>query len=103
MKYMRLWHTLLRAQWNEAQGKWHLRLRRPRFPEGAGDASKTSTTVEDDYEEFDDTADVLFLGTGSVTRWHWPQIDGLESFKGKLVHSAQWDISNSTDGGWEEG
>jgi cation diffusion facilitator CzcD-associated flavoprotein CzcO len=25
------------------------------------------------------------------SNWRWPSIDGLESFNGKLLHSARWD------------
>ena len=52
------------------------------------------------FEEFEDTADILFLGTGTLSRLLWPDIDGLKDFDGRLVHSAHWDIS---DGAWEEG
>lgn len=37
-----------------------------------------------------------FLLTGSTTEcslWKWPDIKGLDSFKGKKVHSADWDHS----------
>ena len=56
--------------------------------------------MDDEFEEFEDTADVLFLGTGSLSRWSWPDIEGLKDFKGRLMHSAQWDVS---EGSWEEG
>jgi cation diffusion facilitator CzcD-associated flavoprotein CzcO len=46
---------------------------------------------------FDDTADVLFLGVGTLNRWKWPDLEGLKEFGGTLVHTAQF-----TDGKWEE-
>ena len=114
MKYIRLQHELTYARWDEDSGKWNLRIRRLRFPRdvnGAMDgvprdseaspASDTYTPVDDEFEEFEDTADVLFLGTGSLSRWSWPDIEGLKDFKGRLMHSAQWDVSESNS--WEEG
>jgi cation diffusion facilitator CzcD-associated flavoprotein CzcO len=32
----------------------------------------------------------LYLPT-FLSNWQWPQIDGLHSFKGDLLHSASWD------------
>jgi hypothetical protein len=43
---------------------------------------------------------VLLLCIGSLSRWQWPDIEGLKEFGGTLVHSAQWDVG---DGAWEEG
>ncbi|KAF2768777.1 putative flavo protein [Teratosphaeria nubilosa] len=44
-----------------------------------------------------ETCDILVNACGFLNKWKWPKIDGLHDFKGKLVHTAQWD-----DGyGWE--
>lgn len=56
------------------KGKYHLKL-----VEG-------SRTIEEDV-------DVLINGTGFLSKWSWPKIPGLETFKGKLVHTADWDDS----------
>ncbi|KAI0275485.1 hypothetical protein BC834DRAFT_52296 [Gloeopeniophorella convolvens] len=81
MRYIKLQHELVHASWDGATGKWHLRVRH-------GD-----TVIED-------TADILFLGVGILHRWSWPDIPGLLDFKGRLLHSAEWNV---TDGAWEEG
>lgn len=39
----------------------------------------------------EDSADVLMTGTGLLNEWKWPSIPGLQSFKGQLLHSANWD------------
>lgn len=83
-KYIHLQHELTHARWDEASSKWIVRIRR------GGDQG----------EEFEDTCDVLFLCVGILNRWHWPDLEGLQEFGGKLVHSAQWDV---TDGAWEDG
>ncbi|KZV69317.1 FAD/NAD-binding domain-containing protein [Peniophora sp. CONT] len=89
MQHIRLRHELAAARWDEETAKWHLKIRRG--PDG---------------EEFEDTADVLFLGTGALSRYRWPDTPGLDTFGGTLVHSAKWDLPGSTwqDGveGWKE-
>ncbi|TFY70634.1 hypothetical protein EVG20_g2373 [Dentipellis fragilis] len=108
MKYIQLRTELIHAQWDESKSRWHLRLRRPRFPQngisnagtnGHSPSASTGMPVHGEFEEFEDTADVLFMGTGSLNRWSWPDIPGLGSFSGKLLHSADWD---KAEGGWEE-
>ncbi len=83
--YIKLRHEMTSARYDEPTGKWHIRLTRP---------SDTG-----DLDEFEDTADLLFLGIGTLSRWSWPDIDGLEEFKGPRVHSANWNFGGST---WEE-
>ncbi|EEB91499.1 hypothetical protein MPER_10131 [Moniliophthora perniciosa FA553] len=74
--YIKLQHRLTCARWNEETGKWHLTIQRS----GPKDTS-----------EFEDTADVLFTAMGSLSRWNWPDIEGLYEFRGKIIHSAQWE------------
>lgn len=40
-----------------------------------------------------DRCDVLINGTGFLNSWKWPQIEGLHSFAGSLLHSAYYDVS----------
>ena len=82
MRYIRLRHELVAARWDEETAKWHIKIRRG--PDG---------------DEFEDTADVLFLGTGALSRYRWPDIPGLDTFGGTLVHSAKWDLPGST---WQD-
>jgi cation diffusion facilitator CzcD-associated flavoprotein CzcO len=39
----------------------------------------------------EDVGDVLVTGTGVLNTWKWPDIQGLHTFEGKLLHSAKWD------------
>ena len=103
MKYIKLQHEVTDARWDQANGKWHLTIRRPK----AGSVPTSSGEVE--FEEFQDTADFVLAGTGALSRWKWPEIEGLESFrkKGLVVHSAQWEwegMSKDDRGlsGWQE-
>ena len=99
MRYIKLQHELVHAQYNEEKGKWYLKIRRPVIGENG---------ILESYEIFDDTADLVLAATGALTRWDWPKIDGLKSFKGTLIHSADWDTGNGVDDwkesvkGWED-
>lgn len=93
MRYIKLRHRLVHARYDEPTGKWQLRIRRLMVQtDGAGSEAEV-------YEEFEDTADVLFTGVGSLSRWGWPDIAGLRDFKGELFHTADFDVGNKT---WQE-
>ncbi|KAF2999664.1 hypothetical protein E8E13_000900 [Curvularia kusanoi] len=51
-----------------------------------------------DPEVVHDSADVLVTGTGTLNEWKWPEIEGLHSFQGTLLHSANWDQSFDSTG-----
>ncbi|EXJ74840.1 uncharacterized protein A1O5_01536 [Cladophialophora psammophila CBS 110553] len=73
IKYVKLEHTVTGAYWQPEQGVWEVHVRRP------------------DGTEFVDTCNVLVNGGGILNNWKWPDIKGLHSFKGILVHSANYD------------
>ncbi|KAI0027324.1 hypothetical protein K488DRAFT_61956 [Vararia minispora EC-137] len=85
-KYIRHQHELVYARWDAAAAKWRVRI-------------KKHNPVDGEAAEFEDTADVLFLGVGLLSRWRWPEIEGLRNFKGLVIHSAQWNLS---EGSWED-
>lgn len=60
--------------WDDIRGKWIIR-------------------VESDGVIKEDEADVLVNGSGILNKWRWPEIQGLQSFRGKLLHSASWDTT----------
>ncbi|KAJ3541904.1 hypothetical protein NM208_g4383 [Fusarium decemcellulare] len=66
-------HQVERAQWDETEGKWHLKVR------------NLQTGVI-----FDDNCHFLLDGCGILNNWKWPAIPGLQDFKGDLIHSANW-------------
>jgi cation diffusion facilitator CzcD-associated flavoprotein CzcO len=37
-----------------------------------------------------DTSDVLISARGGLNHIAWPEIDGLRSFEGEIMHSAKW-------------
>lgn len=102
--YIKLRHRVVSARYLEESGKWLLTIKRPR--NNVGEATeqnppKLNKPNYDDWEEFQDTADILFTGVGALSRWNWPDIEGLDTFAGKVIHSAQWETGNDTKC-WEE-
>ena len=59
------------CKWNDATSKWHV-------------------TVQQADRTFEDTCDVLIGATGVLNSWKWPNVPGLNKFKGTLAHSASW-------------
>jgi cation diffusion facilitator CzcD-associated flavoprotein CzcO len=69
-------HKCVEARWDETQSKWRAKFLRVDLEE--------PLIVEDE-------ADVLVTGTGLLNEWKWPKIEGLHTFKGDLLHTADWD------------
>ena len=90
--YIKLKHELVGARWDETAGKWRLDIKRPKDASASGTAANS-----DETEVFEDTAELLFTGVGALSRWDWPDIEGLQSFKGTLVHSAKWEVSTNDE------
>lgn len=110
MRYIKLQHRVVHARYDEPSGKWHLRIRRPRDPSTrprsppppkASGHPGPDSDAEELYEEFEDTADLLFTGVGSLSRWKWPEIDGLKDFEGKLFHTADFELEGGSKP-WQE-
>jgi cation diffusion facilitator CzcD-associated flavoprotein CzcO len=72
-KYVKFNTTVESATWEEEEGVWRLKL------------------IGKDGERFEDTCHLLVNGSGVLNEFKWPKIPGLETFKGRLMHSARWD------------
>ena len=102
--YIKLRHRVVSAQYLENSGKWLLTIKRPRNDAEESverNPPKLNKPNYDDWVEFQDTADVLFTGVGVLSRWDWPDIEGLDTFAGKVIHSAQWETGIDAKS-WEE-
>lgn len=91
-------HRVVGAEWDDEENKWYLKVQAP------------NGTV------FDDSCDILINGMGVLkyvtivsfspkvppstdlivflahySNWKWPSIEGLSTFKGTLLHSANYD------------
>ncbi|OQV07306.1 hypothetical protein CLAIMM_11760 isoform 2 [Cladophialophora immunda] len=78
-KYVSLKSKILETIWDDEAGQWKIKF----------DANGVVR---------EDTADILVNGSGFLNKWKWPAIPGLHDFKGKLVHSANWDKDYSWEG-----
>ncbi|PGG97445.1 hypothetical protein AJ79_09206 [Helicocarpus griseus UAMH5409] len=66
-------HEIVGATWNESSGKWTVKAK----------DLKTGQMVVD-------SADVVINCAGVLNKWKWPDIPGLHSFEGTLVHTARY-------------
>ncbi|KAH0837416.1 hypothetical protein AYO21_12005 [Fonsecaea monophora] len=78
-KHVTLKSRILETIWDDEVGQWKIKV-------------DTNGAIQED------TADILINGTGFLNKWKWPAIPGLHDFKGKLVHSANWDKDYSWEG-----
>ena len=85
--YLKLSHELTHARYDEKSGKWFVTVKRP------------SKANAGQFDEVEDDADLLYMATGILSRWKWPDVDGLKEFKGTLVHSANWNLGGKT---WQD-
>jgi cation diffusion facilitator CzcD-associated flavoprotein CzcO len=70
------------AIWDGQQGKWQVE-------------------IQQGEHTIHDACDILINGSGVLNHWSWPNIKGLQSFKGHLSHSADykdWAKKTSFDG-----
>jgi cation diffusion facilitator CzcD-associated flavoprotein CzcO len=74
------------ARWDESTKKWKTSLK---VLGGKAAECAPSYTI---------TSDFLVSAVGQLNVPHYPTIDGLGSFQGKIMHSARWDWSYQIDG-----
>lgn len=74
--YIRLGEPAKEAVWDESAKLWRV------------------TTLQGEVIE----ATAIVSALGQLNSPKWPQIDGLESFEGPIMHTARWDRSKSWDG-----
>lgn len=85
-KYMTFNTEATRAEWQNETGKWKVTLRQ-----------KTASGEE---REFQEECDLLLYATGILNDYKWPAIKGINSFKGRIVHTARWP-DDYTDEEWK--
>ena len=56
--------------WQQDKGEWQVKLRQTQ-PDGS-------------IREFEDHGNLLLYGTGVLNNFRWPNIEGMENFKGKV-------------------
>ncbi|KAF2659355.1 FAD/NAD(P)-binding domain-containing protein [Lophiostoma macrostomum CBS 122681] len=75
-RFIKLSHEIKACKWNDSTAKWHVTVKN--FVTG---------------EIIQDTSDVLISARGNLNNPAWPEIDGLNSFEGEVMHSAKWNES----------
>lgn len=67
---------ITKATWDDDAAQWRIKGRR--------------TLQDGTVEDLEDQCDVFLYCTGILNNWRWPNIEGLQSFKGRIIHSASW-------------
>ncbi len=75
-KYIKTCHRVISARWVETTGQWIM---------GIEDLNLNKIT--------EDSCDVLINAGGYLNHWKWPDVPGLQAYKGTLVHTGNWDDS----------
>lgn len=84
-QYIHLNHQVAGCFWDEERGKWKVKIQ---IVEPKVDwSSREPLSV---IREFWDEGDVVLHATGILNRWSFPNIPGLESFKGRVIHTTGW-------------
>ncbi|KAH9219529.1 flavin-binding monooxygenase [Leptodontidium sp. 2 PMI_412] len=73
LRFVKLRHRVTRCAWDDSAKKWKLEI----------ENVKPGKTLGDD-------CDVLVNARWGLNNISWPQIPGLESFQGEVMHSAAW-------------
>lgn len=73
-RYCKTRHQVTNAVWNQQKGGYNV-------------------TIDDlaSGQKIEDWCDILINAGGILNAWRWPAIPGLDSYKGKLLHTANWD------------
>lgn len=75
-KYINLSHRVVSADWDEDKAIWNLQIE-----------DLATGQIKTDWGDF------MITASGVLNNWRWPDIKNLHSFRGQLVHSANWDDS----------
>ncbi|KAG5978785.1 hypothetical protein E4U55_005950 [Claviceps digitariae] len=81
-QYIRFGQQCTGAAWDEAAAQWVLDL-------------APTTADGPDHDTYRVRCDVLVYAVGRLNNWKMPDIPGLETFSGPLVHTANWPRDNT--------
>lgn len=82
LRFARLQHELVHAQWDESRKLWKVKLQRNGDP---------NDIIEDEGE-------VLVNATGVLNKWRWPDLPNRQRFQGKMLHSASYEEGYPLEG-----
>ncbi|KAL2199534.1 hypothetical protein P885DRAFT_30388 [Corynascus similis CBS 632.67] len=75
-RFIKTCHQVEHCAWDDVEKKWKIKV------------TNLSTG-----ETFQDAANVLITARGQLNDISWPNIPGLGTFQGKVMHSGEWDTS----------
>ena len=75
-KYMAFKTEVIGCYWQQETGEWLVKLKQ--------------TNADGTTRLFDDRCHMLLHGTGILKNFKRPNIEGMESFKGRITHTARW-------------
>jgi cation diffusion facilitator CzcD-associated flavoprotein CzcO len=76
-KYIKFNHRAVGATWQEDSSTWKVEL------QSTDSSGKPVTVIKE--------SDILVQGVGTLNAWKYPEVPGLSSFEGTLMHTATWD------------
>ncbi|CAI6337347.1 unnamed protein product [Periconia digitata] len=85
-KYIRFNSSVEAASWNDGAAQWKV------------DVKVTGEKDSEFSPAYSIQCDFLVSAVGQLNQPHYPDIEGLEDFKGKVMHSARWDWSYNLEG-----
>jgi cation diffusion facilitator CzcD-associated flavoprotein CzcO len=85
-KYIRFNTSVEEARWDDEKRRWKV------------DVTVTGGKDAEFSPEYSIDCDFLVSAVGQLNQPQYPDIEGLEDFKGKIMHSARWDWSHSLEG-----
>lgn len=80
-QYIKTRHQVIGAYWNNQNGGYDVKVK----------DLATGNIISDH-------CDIFINASGILNNWKWPAIPGLDKYKGKLLHTADWDDSVSLEG-----
>ncbi|RSL45330.1 hypothetical protein CEP54_014312 [Fusarium duplospermum] len=80
-RFIKLGHQVVGARWISSEGIWRIKVK----------VLETDTIIED-------WCHFMIAASGILNNWKWPDIPGLHSFKGELMHSGAWETGTT----WED-
>ncbi|KAK2802318.1 hypothetical protein FQN51_004608 [Onygenales sp. PD_10] len=75
-KYMTFNTEVTGAFWEEDRGEWRVTLKQ--------------TALDGTVKELEERCHVLLNGNGLLNNFKWPDIEGFDKFKGRMIHTARW-------------
>ncbi|KAI0976925.1 hypothetical protein F4678DRAFT_129251 [Xylaria arbuscula] len=80
-QYVRLQHQVIGAYWNNSTDGYDITVK-----------NQANQQVVSDH------CDILINAGGVLNHWRWPNITGLDNYKGILLHTANWDETVELEG-----